>query len=634
VVNQVPKYFPYDEIRPEQDKLIDAVITTIKTKQCLVAHAPTGLGKTVAALAPALETAIAENKLILFVTGRHTQHQLALETLRAIKERHKLDFSVVDLVGKQWLCLQPNVEKLGSRAFSEYCKAMKADKQCEFYEHFKKGEELSAATKSLTNALRPISPLTSDEVKRAAQKAELCPYEITLLLAAKATVIIADYHHVFDPGVRELFLKRLGKELSECILIVDEAHNLPDRVKDSGSDRVSTLLIGRAIAEAERFHHDELVTKLRQLSDALLRLAIFTTESGLPFDGEAEKYVTQEAFMAELERIGDPEQLAAWISKVGDSIREEQRSSYVGAVGEFLTFWIEGDDLGYARILSRERSKEGFIITLHYRCLDPSVITKEVFENCHSAIVMSGTLTPPGMYAQLLGISEPNLLQLESPFPEENRLNLIIPRTSTRFTSRSDAMWSDIAEILRKAILAIPGNVAVYFPSYAIMERVHLALERSFPRTIMVEQRAMSKEEKQGFLNRFRGYKKIGAVLLGVITGNFGEGIDLPGDELQGVIVVGLPLSKPDLETQALISYYDAKFRRGREYGYIVPAFNKTLQSAGRCIRSSTDKGVIIFLDERYEEPQYLKLFPKEWRIKSSLLYEKLIKEFFEQHAR
>jgi DNA excision repair protein ERCC-2 len=629
----MPKYFPYDEVRPEQDKLISAVVATIKTKQSLVANAPTGLGKTVAALVPALEYALENNKVVLFLTGRHTQHQLALETARAMKERHKLDFGVVDLIGKQWLCLQPGVEGLRSRAFSEYCKAMKADKQCEFYENLKKGEELSSATNELVASLRTVTTITTHEVKEAGSKARLCPYEITLLLAAKALLIITDYQYVFNADIRDILLNRIGRELGECILIVDEAHNLPDRVKDLGSDQLSTLIIGRAISEAEKHKDDELASKLKLLGEALQRMAYFTDANGVPVDREGEKYVSKEEFLLQVERIqADVEALQAWMAKVGDSIREEQRSSFIGAVADFLRSWLDGEDVGYARILTKERGRESFVTTLHYRCLDPSIITHEVFEDCHSAILMSGTLTPPQMYGQLLGLTEPNLLSLESPFPAENRLNLVIPKTSTRYTQRSEQMWKEIAEIVRKVVLAVPGNVAVFFPSYAIMEQVQRFLDQGLPKTVLAEVRGMTKEEKHVFLNRFRSYQATGAVLLAVISGNYGEGIDLPGDELKGVVVVGLPLSRPDLEAEALISYYDTKFRRGREYGYIIPAFNKTLQSAGRCIRSGTDRGVIVFIDERYEDPQFLKLFPKEWRMKSTLLYEKMIREFFERN--
>jgi len=628
-----PKYWPYDQVRQEQDKLVAAVESTITTKQCLVAHAPTGLGKTAAALAPALEHAIEQDLVVLFLSGRHTQHRIALETARAIKERHNLSFSVVDLIGKKWFCLQPGVEGLRARAFAEYCKAMKADRQCEHYENLKRGEELSPAAKGLLRELAPVTPITTQEVKAAAGKANLCPYEITLLLAAKARLIITDYLYLFDESIRELFLGRIGRKLEECILIVDEAHNLPDRVKDLGSDRLSTLLVQRAMAEAEKHHHDELHARLKQLGEALRRMALFTDDRGMPRDGEAEKHVTREAFLAEVARIEDPERLQEWLARVGDAIREEQRASSIGAVADFLESWQGGDD-GYTRILSRERGRDDYVITLSYRCLDPSVITHDVFEDCHSAVLMSGTLFPPQMYAALLGVSAPNLVVLASPFPQGNRLNLIIPKTSTKFTQRSERMWEEIADVLRKVVLAVPGNVAVFFPSYAILGKVSPLLDKGLPKTVLAEHAGMAKEEKDLLLAKFRGYKERGAVLLGAITGNYGEGIDLPGDELQGVVVVGLPLGRPDLETEALIRYYDAKFRRGWEYGYTIPAFNKTLQSAGRCIRSATDKGVVVFLDERYEWPRYFKLFPKDGSIKSTLLYEKLIREFFARNGK
>lgn len=625
----VPKYWPYERVRQEQDKLISAVESTLKTKQTLVAHAPTGLGKTVAALVPALEIAIEKDAVVIFMSGRHTQHEIAIETSKAIKKKHGLTFPVVDLVGKRWLCLQPGVDSLRSKGFQEYCKAMKADKQCSYYENLKKGEELSPQTKQLLRELIDITPLTTQEVKAAARKAELCPYEITLLLAKKAKLIITDYLYLFDPGIRELFLARIGRKLEECILIVDEAHNLPARVKEIGSDRLSTLMLNRALAEAEKYHHDEMASKLKQLGEAIEKLAFFTDERAMPIDGEAEKYITKDSFLEAIEQIGDFDTLTSWMEKVGDSIREEQRSSYIGAIALFLKQWEAMGEIGIARIAARERGQRGYILNISYRCLDPSIITHEVFENAYASILMSGTLTPPSMYAAILGVSEPNLLQLESPFPKENKLNIIIPKTSTKYTQRSEKMWAEIAEIVKKASMVIPGNVAVFFPSYAILENVQKHLDHGFPKIVLAEYRGMAKDEKSVFLNKFKGYAEQGAVLLAVITGNFGEGVDLPGDLLKGVIVVGLPLSKPDLETNALIKYYDAKFRKGWEYGYTIPAFNKTLQSAGRCIRSSTDKGVVIFLDERYEWPRYQKLFPKEWRMKSTILYESIIRKFF-----
>ncbi len=624
-----PKLWPYDRVRREQDRLITAVESTLATKQSLVAHAPTGLGKTAASLAPALETALEKDAVVIFMSGRHTQHEIAIQTAREIKERHGLDFGVVDLIGKKWFCLQPGVERLQSRSFQEYCKAMREDRQCEYYENLKKGESLSPATEELLRRLQGVTPLRTEEVKAAARTARLCPYEVTLLLAKRARLIITDYLYLFDPGIRERFLAKLGRKLEECILIVDEAHNLPDRVKEMASGRLTTTMLERAVGEAEKHGHEELASRLRQLHQAIATLATFADERGAPTEGEAEKYLTKEALLEQVERITPLEELLPWMEKVGDSIREEQRASYIGAVALFLKAWEGSEERGVARIVAREREAQGYRLSLHARCLDPALLTHEVFEEAYASILMSGTLTPPGMYAAVLGVSEPNLLVLESPFPEENRLNLIIPKTSTKYTQRSEWMWQEIAEVVKKASLAIPGNVAVFFPSYAILEQVHRHLEQGLPKTILAEHRGMAKDEKGIFLNKFKAYAAQGAILLAVITGNFGEGIDLPGELLKGVIVVGLPLSRPDLETKALIQYYDAKFRKGWEYGYTIPAFNKTLQSAGRCIRSSKDKGAIIFLDERYEWPRYHSLFPKEWRMRSTLLYEKQIREFF-----
>lgn len=180
-------------------------------------------------------------------------------------------------------------------------------------------------------------------------------------------------------------------------------------------------------------------------------------------------------------------------------------------------------------------------------------------------------------------------------------------------------------------ISKIPGNSAVFFPSFKLRDSVHNYM-RHCDKTVFIEHQGMSKNEKEDLLEKFKQYKDEGASLLGVITGSFGEGIDLPGDYLKGVIVVGLPLQKPDLETEALIKYYDKKFGKGWDYGYLFPAFNKTLQSAGRCIRSETDKGTIIFLDERYSWPNYYRCFPQTWNIKQTMMYEYELEKFFDTH--
>jgi DNA excision repair protein ERCC-2 len=197
----------------------------------------------------------------------------------------------------------------------------------------------------------------------------------------------------------------------------------------------------------------------------------------------------------------------------------------------------------------------------------------------------------------------------------ENRLALVVPRTTTKFAQRSDAQFKAIADHCAKIVNAVPGCVALFFPSYQIRDTVNNAFGSLCAKTVFLEQPNMTKEQKQDFLERFKKYQHSGAALLGVAAGSFGEGVDLPGI-LKAVIVVGLPLDRPDLETQQLIEYYDQKFGKGWDYGYTMPALTKTMQNAGRCIRTETDRGVIVFLDERYAWPRYFTCFPADWKLK------------------
>jgi DNA excision repair protein ERCC-2 len=175
----------------------------------------------------------------------------------------------------------------------------------------------------------------------------------------------------------------------------------------------------------------------------------------------------------------------------------------------------------------------------------------------------------------------------------------------------------------------VPGNSALYFPSYYLRDKVYEYFMGSSTKTAFLENTDMSNDEKATFLENFKSYKETGAVLLGVVSGSFGEGIDLPGDLLKCVVVIGLPLTQPTLETKELIDYYEKKFGKGWDYGYVGPAFSKCLQSAGRCIRSETDRGVIVFLDERYVWQNYFKHFPRDVEIEVARDYKGKIEGFF-----
>tara|TARA_Y100000310_G_C20271311_1_gene618161 strand:- start:87 stop:674 length:588 start_codon:yes stop_codon:yes gene_type:complete len=189
-----------------------------------------------------------------------------------------------------------------------------------------------------------------------------------------------------------------------------------------------------------------------------------------------------------------------------------------------------------------------------------------------------------------------------------------------------------IAAVCNKIVDNIPGNTLLFFPSYDLRDKVYKNLYNISSKKFIIEKPNLSKEEKEGILEEFKENKDKGSVLLAVSTGNFGEGIDLPGDFLKGVVIVGLPLEKPDLETKELIDYYEEKYSNGFDYGYIFPAITKCLQNAGRCIRSETDRGVIIFLDERFAWQNYSRCLPKDMDFKISKMYDERIQKFFKNN--
>ncbi|MBU1974837.1 MAG: ATP-dependent DNA helicase, partial [Nanoarchaeota archaeon] len=580
--------FPHDTVRNIQDKLIKYISACVEHKKNLIAHAPTGLGKTAASIAPALTHAIdKKNIVIFFLTSRNTQHRLALETLSQIKKKHPVNFIGVDIIGKKSFCIQPNVRRLKSFEFYEYCRKMKEDGLCDYFMNIKKKDKLSPETEELLRQLRKNNPMPTEEVVAVSQEKNLCPYEISALLAKEAKVIIADYYYIFHPRIRAAFFKRLNLELENVLLIVDEAHNLPSRVKELASEKLTSVMISRALNEAKKNGYSDLMDPLEKIGYIL---------KGYGARCDDEMHVSLEDFKEKVNAIREYDELISDLSFAGDVIREKQQYSYIGSIAAFLDLW-PGPDEGYTRILEKKRGVD-VILSLKYQCLDPSVVTREIINNTYCSILMSGTLTPTPMYKELLGFEDCEEIVLPSPFPDINRLNLIIPETSTKYEHRSPEQYKKIAKVLSNVIETVPGNTAVFFPSYALKDDIskHIVTKK----VSLSEEQTLTKQEKETILNKFKSYKDKGAVLLGVISGNFGEGIDLPGDYLKGVVIVGLPLQRPSLETKALIDYFDKKFGKGWDYGYLFPAFTKAIQSAGRCIRSETDKGIVVFLDERY----------------------------------
>ncbi|MFH1056140.1 MAG: ATP-dependent DNA helicase [Candidatus Altiarchaeota archaeon] len=611
------KYFPHPTVRSGQDEFIRDCERTLRNGGILAAHAPAGIGKTAAVLSASVEHALEKNKTIFFLTPKHTQHTIVVDTIRRMKERHNLNVRLVDIIGKQWMCPH-KVRDLSSREFNEFCRAQKKDELCEYYNNTRKNKITKKGQATVTKILS--EPMHNEEAIEVCGKDRLCPYEVLLEAGRKADVIVCDYFHIFSNSVRKAFLAKLGKTLEDSILIVDEAHNLPDRIRSIMSHKLSTYSLERASKEAKTLNFRQLSEDYMTLSRVLKGLA----RKIRPYE---ERYVERRELMDEMlksvkvdydEFTADVEALGLEVLKIPGRYRSHSTN-----IARFLEKWKD-PDLGFTRIMQKDDKS----VTVSHRCLDPSLSSAEVFNGAYSSILMSGTLTPLPMYSNILGLNSERVMEraYRSPFPKENRLTLLVPGLTTKYASRSEFMYDKYARTITLLLAQIPGNAAVFYPSYQLLKVIGSRVKTG--KEIVAENQDMGKDDRRRLFDKLTQLTG-GGVLMAVQAGSFSEGLDFPDNLLDAVIIVGLPLEKPNLETQALIDYYDFKFERGWDYGYIYPATNRALQAAGRCIRSETDRGAIVLLDDRFKWANYRKCFPTDFEFIVTETPEKYLKRFF-----
>ncbi len=643
--------FPYSNIRDGQNEFLEDVYKTVNEGKILFAHAPTGIGKTAASLGGMLKYILDRDKTIFFLTPKHTQHQIVIETLKKINEKYALNFIAVDIIGKQWMCLYPDAEDSSSGEFNEFCKAKKEHEECLFFKnaHKKNKDEI---VEGIKNKIRK-SVMHSGEVKNLCGRHNICPYEILIESAKDANVIICDYFHIFSKSVREAFLDRTEKKISDAVIIVDESHNLPERVRSLLSHSISEFSIDRAGKEAENVGKDEL-------QKAVLNLKKILADFGKDLSDENkgnEIFIEKAQFIKAVEKhISKIDGIANWkyddfvndVDYTGGEILKipNRYRSYLKTTGKFLESWNKTENC-FVRVLKKEmrrdattgRYKEYF--SLYHNCLDPSILTKEIFNNCHSAVLMSGTLIPLEMYKDILGIDDKRAIMKEykSPFPRENKLVMVVEGLTTKYQMRSEEMFGKYAAKLCEILKHVTGNAAIFFSSYKILNKISFFMKETYSKeiskTLLLEQQEMTKEDRLELYRKLESFKNPdGAVLCAVLAGSLSEGVDYANNLLSAVIVIGLPLDNPDLEIQSLIKYYDEKFNAGWKYGYIYPAMNKVVQAAGRGIRSGSDKGVIILMDERYKWSNFSKCLPKDFAQIVTEKPEIYVGKFFEKFNR
>ena len=590
--------WPFDRVRTGQVAFLEDARRAISEGRHLLAHAPTGMGKTAVALVASLETAIAEDKLVLFLTSRQSHHRIAVETLRRL-EGKGFPVPAVDVIGKPAMCLQEHAPS-GSRAFHEFCDWKVRSRECSYF---------ARDDAALVSAVLQ-RPLHVQELIRAGASCGVCPHKVAMDAAARARVVVCDYNLVFSE-IREMFLGRLGRSLSDLVLVVDEAHNLPDRIRSHLCGDLTLPGLARAAREA-RDVDPETGHQLAAVAKSLHRY--LTSLSG-------ERVARKEELVDAVEgglrhglrrRVGYGD-LVEMVATTAEEAARRGRSTSLPELAEFLSRWRDSDE-AILRLLA-----PGDEWKFAYRLLDPSVLSRAVFEGAHASLLMSGTLHPPEMYADLLGIPPARrvIRGYPSPFPRENRLLLVHPHATTLFARRTAGMYDLIGAEVAGIAAGVRGNVAAFFPSYEFLGETLTRIRRRSPeKPLIVERSEWDKVRRDGALEALRNARAAGgALLLGVQGGSLSEGVDYEENLLSAVVVVGLPLSPPTVESEALRDYYARKFGtgKGHDYAVVFPAVNKVLQAAGRAIRSETDRAAIVLLEGRFLEPRYARCLPRDF---------------------
>ncbi|MGD0406893.1 MAG: ATP-dependent DNA helicase [Candidatus Bathyarchaeia archaeon] len=612
--SEVTEYFPYNSVRPHQDEFVNTVFNAVHERRSVLIEGSNGLGKTISALSACLPVAVEKNLKILYVARTHRQHDRVIEELRAIYNKHHV--AGVSIRGRNEMCLNVFAARgaFDSKSLMEVCELLKAKSRCPYYIN------VDERTYDYLQLQQQVAarPYMASEILRICKKKEICPYELVKSALSDAKVVALSYLYVFDPVIRTAFLKNLESELQKIILIVDEAHNLPETAIDISSSTLSLFVMKQAELEANRFGYKDIENfaqffraEVEKLTDQVYREEIISPDRIIEI-------------IQKQGNVSNPREFFEHLHEVGSAIKKrllaegKNPRSYVHAMGDFLLKWLEtlGDN-SYINVASRYLNKEkNKTAKLEIVALDPSKITEPVFSSTYANVIMSGTLQPLEAYARITKLPQSTVKCIvPSPFPKEHVFSAVSLGVTTSMEKRTPAMYQTIIQRINEVVKNTPTNTGVFAASFEVLNAlVSEGLENVLEKPLFHERRGMTSKANEKMVSDFKACgDRNGAVFLGVQGGRTSEGVDFPGNQMNSVIVVGVPYAEPTPRVKAQIDYYEKCFPGlGREYGYVLPAMKRASQAAGRPIRTLDDQGAIVFLDYRFAT-NYCRSFLPSW---------------------
>ena len=576
--------FPYP-YRKGQKELVSGVYHTMRTEKQLFIQAPTGIGKTMAAIFPAVR-AVGEGHgdKIFYLTAKTITRTVAEEAFSILKEKG-LSYKTIGITAKEKLCLCEETD----------CNPEK----CPYAEgHF---DRVNAAVFEILNEK---DTYLREDLLEQAEKHRVCPYEMCLDISSWVDAVICDYNYVFDPNV---YLRRFFGDgvKGDYLFLIDEAHNLVER----GRKMYSAVLCKEDFLETAKIvkEHSAKLYKILKKCNRLM----------LEYKRECDECTVMENIAGlSLQLMNLLGEMENFLEKEHEEKVQKAVLEFSFSVRHFLNMYDIADE-NYV-IYSHYDDEQRFLITLY--CVNPKRNLQECLNKGRGAVFFSGTFLPLPYYRSLFSERRDDYaICASSPFLRENLKLLVACDVSSKYTRRGVSEYEKMAEYIYELAAGKQGNYMVFFPSYRMLEDIYEIFrnkteERQFEVSCILQSSNMTEQEREEFLEAFQENSAKTLIGFCVMGGIFSEGIDLTGERLIGAAIVGTGLPQVGCEREILKNYYDEKAQNGFAYAYRYPGMNKVLQAAGRVIRTKEDRGVVLLLDERFLQREYLELFPQEWQ--------------------
>ncbi len=589
--------FPFKDIREGQREFVRSTYRTIARGGRLFATAPTGTGKTVSVLYPALK-AMGDGRCdkVFYLTPKTTTAVSAADCLKELCE-NGANLRAVIITAKEKICFASMVCKDGKNL----CEALKCNR-------------ISEAVLELYKM--QLSVVNNEKIRTLSLKYNICPYELSLAYSELCDVVICDFNYLFDPAV---YIRRFFTEGGRFAILIDEAHNLADRAREMYSASLTEEELVSPALSSLLGEHSATKKLSRELSGRFFDTLYPFVKEDTVLDDAGNKIarthvseIPSALYPLFEELIGTVEDEIYRSFSAKDEDRDERLKflrSYLYKIKKYYSVMSEFDGR-YEMFIFFDNDR----ISTKLFCIDPSRDIGKRLDKCSSAVFFSATLSPLYYYKSVLGgDGSADTLEVDSPFDPARLSVSVMDKISTRYSEREDTVLG-VLRVVAATISAKRGNYMIFTPSFEYAENLSKIWRAKYPKLrTLTQKRNMTKKEKDDFLAEFSKEDKSYLVAFCVMGGIYAEGIDLAGDKLIGAVIVGIGMPSLSYEREAISAYYDEKFEEGKQFAYIYPGMNRVLQAGGRVIRREDDKGVVVLIDDRFADPIYKKTVPKLW---------------------